>query len=232
MKLLDTNANPGNLKIRKTQKASFKRRFAGLSLYPDPIICAGSKAAMCMSGCLKLAGRGRFENVQDARQAKTDFYHTDRIAFIDQLVDELAKFDRLCVRQGVKGTVRLNVLSDIAWEDYYIPERFPDLDFYDYTKRAKRLFHVPKNYRLMFSASGAPGYAKQMELGLSAGVPVSFVYRGKCPDVLFGRRVIDGDASDWVNANAGNVALALKAKGPAKNDTGSFVYDFDTIARG
>lgn len=232
MKLLDTNANPGNLKIAKTQKASFKRRFAGLSLFPDPIICAGSKAAGCMKACLKLAGRGRFENVQDARQAKTDFYHTDRIAFIDQLLAELSNFDRLCARQGVKGTVRLNVLSDIAWEDYYIPEQFPELDFYDYTKRAKRLFNVPGNYRLMFSASGEPAYKKQLELGLSAGVPVSFVYRGKCPDVMFGRRVIDGDASDWINANAGPVALALKAKGPAKKDAGSFVYDFDTIARG
>lgn len=232
MKLLDTNANPGNLKIAKTQKASFKRRFAGLSLFPDPIICAGSKAAQCMDPCLKLAGRGRFENVQDARQAKTELWHVDRFGFLDQLIDELAKFDRLCLRHGVTGTVRLNVLSDIAWEDYAIPQRFPDLDFYDYTKRAKRLGNTPENYRLMFSASGAPGYQKQMEMGLAAGVPVSFVYRGKCPEILFGRRVIDGDASDWVNANAGPVALALKAKGPAKNDTGSFVYDFDTIARG
>jgi len=232
VKLLDTNANPGNLKIAKTQKASFNRRFAGLSLFPDPIICAGSKAAQCMSGCLKLAGRGRFGNVQDARQAKTDLWHSDRFAFLDQLIDELAKFDRLCLRQGVTGTVRLNVLSDIAWEDYGIPQRFPDLDFYDYTKRAKRLGNTPENYRLMFSASGAPSYQKQMQIGLAAGVPVSFVYRGKCPEILFGRRVIDGDASDWVNANAGPVALALKAKGPAKNDTGSFVYDFDTIARG
>lgn len=232
MRLLDTNATPGNLKIAKTQKASFKRRFAGLSLFPDPIICAGSKAAMCMDGCLKLAGRGRFENVQDARQAKTEFWHADRFAFLEQLIDELGKFDRLCARQGVTGTVRLNVLSDIAFEDYGIPQRFPDLDFYDYTKRAKRLNNTPDNYRLMFSASGAPTYQKQMKIGLAAGVPVSFVYRGKCPDVMFGRRVIDGDASDWVNANAGPVALALKAKGPAKNDTGSFVYDFDTIARG
>lgn len=232
MKLLDTNATPGNMKMAKTQSSAAGRRFASLSLYPDLILCPGSKAAGCMDGCLKLAGRGRFENVQDARQRKTDFYHSDRVAFIDQLVGELEKFDRLCVRQGVKGTVRLNVLSDVTWEDYFVPQRFPNLDFYDYTKRAARLGRTPENYKLMFSASNEPKYARQMAIGLSAAVPVSFVYRGPRPLEMFGRPVIDGDASDWVNVNAGSVALALTAKGPGKKDRGQFVYDFDTLARG
>lgn len=232
MKLLDTNATPGNMKMAKTQSSAAGRRFASLSLFPDLVLCPGSKAAGCMDGCLKLAGRGRFENVQDARQRKTDFYHSDRVAFIDQLVEELARFDRLCVRQRVKGTVRLNVLSDVTWEDYFVPQRFPNLDFYDYTKRATRLGKTPDNYKLMFSASNEPKYARQMQIGLSAAVPVSFVYRGPKPSTMFGRPVIDGDASDWTNVNAGNVALALTAKGPGKKDRGQFVYDFNTLARG
>lgn len=229
MKLLDTNANPGNMKMAKTQKSAAGRRFASLSLYPDPIICPGSKAAGCMDGCLKLAGRGRFENVQDARKAKTEYWHVDRIGFLDQLNLELERFASLCSRQGLIGTVRLNVLSDIEWESFNIPQNFPGLTFYDYTKRARRLGNTPDNYSLMFSASNEPGYQKQMAIGLASRVPVSFVYRGSRPDVMFGRRVIDGDASDWVNVNAGLVSLALKAKGPAKKDRGSFVYDFNTI---
>lgn len=232
LKLLDTNANPGNMKMAKTQRATENRRFASLSLFPDNTICPGSKAAGCMDGCLKLAGRGRFENVQDARKRKTRLYHDHRELFMDILSDELGKFSKLCHRMRKTGTVRLNVLSDIAFEDYGIPQRFPELDFYDYTKRAARLNKILDNYRLMFSASNEPKYQKQMAIGLSAAVPVSFVYRGPCPSEMFGRPVIDGDASDWVNVNAGNVALALTAKGPAKGDAGSFVYDFNTIARG
>ena len=232
MKLLDTNATPGNMKMAKTQSSAAGRRFASLSLYPDLVLCPGSKAAGCMDGCLKLAGRGRFGNVQDARQRKTDYFHSDPLGFMSQLCDELARFESLCSRQGKRGTVRLNVLSDIAYEEYGIPQQFDGLDFYDYTKRAARLGKTPDNYKLMFSASNEPKYARQMAIGLSAAVPVSFVYRGPRPSEMFGRPVIDGDASDWVNVNAGNVALALTAKGPGKKDRGQFVYDFNTLARG
>ena len=167
LKLLDTNANPGNMKMAKTQRATENRRFASLSLFPDNSICPGSKAAGCMDGCLKLAGRGRFENVQDARQRKTEYFHADPSGFMAQLCDELQRFQRLCSRQGKRGTVRLNVLSDIAFEEYGIPQQFNTLDFYDYTKRAARLNKTPDNYRLMFSASNEPKYHKQMAIGLA-----------------------------------------------------------------
>ena len=94
MKLLSINAS--NTKIAKTQKGEkIPTRLASLSLYPDDIICAGSKAAKCQDGCLVSAGRGRFDNVANARRAKTAFFHADQSGFIDQLKKELANFDKL-----------------------------------------------------------------------------------------------------------------------------------------
>ena len=136
MKLLDTRG--GNTKLKKTG-ASAPFRYAGLSLYPDPVLCPGSKAAGCMADCLAEQGRGRFASVRDARQNKAEFFHTDRSGFLDQLRRELLNFQRVCDRSGERGAVRLNVLSDVPWERLGIPQAFPGLLFVDYCKTATRL---------------------------------------------------------------------------------------------
>ena len=128
----------------------------------------------------------------------------------------------------MQGVVRLNVLSDIPWERHGIPQSFPGLFFYDYTKRADRLGigKTPANYRLMFSYSGRPQYRKQVEMAKCFDNPIAVVYKnGEMPERLFGRPVIDGDQSDLWNVQAGKVIVALKAKGPAKKDESGFVLD-------
>lgn len=230
MKLLSINAS--NTKIAKTQKGEkIPTRLASLSLYPDDIICAGSKAAKCQDGCLVSAGRGRFDNVANARRAKTAYFHADQSGFIDQLKKELTNFDKLCKRQNVRGVVRLNTISDIAWENYEIPQSFSDLTFYDYSKRVKRIGNTPSNYSLMFSYSGAPSYKKQVEQ-MPAGYPMAVVFRGELPTDFMGRKVIDGDISDLDNLRAGHVVVGLRAKGKAKKDTTGFVVDSNLIAIG
>ncbi|MGB2401531.1 MAG: GP88 family protein [Porticoccaceae bacterium] len=230
MKLLSINAS--NTKIAKTQNGEkIPTRLASLSLYPDDIICAGSKAAKCQEGCLVSAGRGRFDNVANARRAKTAFFHADQTAFMDQLKKELSNFDKLCKRQNVRGVVRLNTISDIAYEQFGIPQSFPDLDFYDYTKRVNRIGKTPDNYKLMFSYSGAVTFRNQVAK-MPAGYPMAVVFRGELPTEFMGRKVIDGDVSDLDNLRAGHVVVGLRAKGKAKKDTTGFVVDSNLIALG
>ena len=230
MKLLSINAS--NTKIAKTQKGEKRpTRLASLSLYPDNIICPGSIAAKCQDGCLISAGRGRFDNVANARRAKTEYFHNDQAGFLAQLRKELANFDKLCKRQGVRGVVRLNTISDIAWENHDIPQSFPDLKFYDYTKRVKRIGKTPTNYGLMFSYSGAPSYKKQVEQ-MPAGYPMAVVFRDSLPTHFMGRPVIDGDKSDLDNLRSGHSVVGLLAKGKAKKDTTGFVVDSNLIAVG
>ena len=236
MKLLNTTAS--NTKIKKTQNKPnnyFGKpiRMASLSMLPDHIICAGSKAANCMDLCLKDAGLAAvYDSVNIARQAKTDYWHADQAGFLDQLTRELTNFKKLCAKQNVQGVVRLNVLSDIPWEKHGIPQQFPELFFYDYTKQAKRLAgNLPANYRLMFSYSDRPQYQKQVAAALPTGVPIAVVFKNGMPSEYLDRPVVDGDQSDILNVLAGRVVIGLKAKGPAKKDTGGFVVDSNLIAR-
>ena len=235
MKLLDTRAT--NTKVKKTQKkptSHFAKpiRMASLSMMPDHIICAGSKAANCMDLCLKDAGLAAvYDSVNIARQAKTDYWHADQSGFLAQLTRELANFRKLCDKQGMQGVVRLNVLSDIPFEKHGIPQQFPDLFFYDYTKQAKRLGNTPDNYRLMFSYSDRPQYQKQVSAALPTGVPIAVVFKNSMPTEYLGRRVIDGDLSDLDNVMAGPVVVGLTAKGPALHDDSGFVVDGNIILR-
>lgn len=234
MKLLDTSKTLGNTKARKTNRDD-SIRMATLTMHPDDVVCAGAKAAGCMDDCLKDAGLGSvYPSINQARQARTDYWHNEQERFLIQLSRELENFSRLCAKQRVQGVVRLNVMSDISWEDYDVPQSFPELQFYDYTKKARR-FHgqrQPDNYRLMFSYSGAKHYQSQVQSFLKSysDAPMAVVFRNKnFPWTFMGREVINGDNSDWVNVNHRGVVVGLVAKGPAKTNTNGFVVENDVI---
>ncbi len=222
MKLLDTRG--GNTKLKKTG-ASAPFRYAGLSLYPDNILCAGAKAAGCMVPCLVEQGRGVFPKVREARQTKAQFFHNDQPAFLDQLHRELDNFEKLCQRTGERGAVRLNVFSDVKWERYGIPQAHPELLFVDYSKQAARLGKTPENYKLIFSYSGRPEYRNQNRRAFQTDAPVAVVFRGGFPRMFRGRPVIDGDRDDIANAFATGQIVGLTPKGSARHDRSGFVVD-------
>ena len=222
MQLLDTRgANP---KLKKTGAAA-PFRYAGLSLYPDNILCAGAKAAGCMVPCLVEQGRGVFPNVREARQTKAQFFHDDQAAFLDQLHRELNNFAKLCHRNGERGAVRLNVFSDVCWERYGIPQAHPELLFVDYCKEVGRLGKTPENYKLIFSYSGRRQYHNQNRRAFRTNYPVAVVFRGGLPRMFRGRLVIDGDRDDIANAYAIGQIVGLRAKGSARQDCSGFVVD-------
>ena len=232
MKLLNTNG--GNTKVNKSMKSKLGTdliRIASLSMMPDLILCPASEIAGCDKVCLQTTGRGRFSNVKASRQAKTDWWHSDREGFLTQLKREMHNFIRTCKKQGVRPVFRLNTISDIAWETYLdLDGEFGDAYFYDYTKRAKRLGNTPQNYDLMFSFSSKLAYANQVLSALKTDVPIAVVFKGRIPDTFLGRPCINGDASDIVNVQAGRVVIGLLAKGDAKHDDSGFAVDPDLIA--
>lgn len=235
MKLLSVDSNS---KLAKTNaKVGAGHLYAGLSMMPDNLLCPGSKAAGCMTGCLKSAGRGRFSNVALARQRKTDWFHYNRDAFVQQLVKDLESLLKRARKQGKKARVRLNVLSDVAWESVPceregvrlkgIPQAFPEIEFYDYTKRADRLGKTPFNYHLTFSYSGVPTYKKQVAKALDTDANMAVVFHVKknqpLPKRWAGKIVIDGDEHDARLDDPMNVIVGLRAKGQAIKDTSGFV---------
>jgi hypothetical protein len=227
MKLLDTSG--GNTKIAKTNKEA-SIRYAGLSLMPTPELCPNSKAAGCFDGCLKFAGRGKMSNVKAGRLRKTNWLMSDTKGFMAQLRKELSNFEKLCIRNGQQPVVRLNTISDFNWRD--VKADFPRIIFLDYTKVANRIKRKLPNERYVFSYSGEPKFQPEVEraLALPDQPPIAVVFKGDFPKTFLGRPVIDGDKSDWVNANTKGVIVGLTAKGDLAKSQGLFAVDTNLIS--
>jgi hypothetical protein len=80
----------------------------------------------CKKSCLYSAGRGKFNNVQQARINKAKFWGYDRKQFYIQLTEEILKIDTVAKRKNKDIAIRLNGTSDIAWEnvDFTIEPEF------------------------------------------------------------------------------------------------------------
>jgi hypothetical protein len=202
-------------------------------LIPDDQLCPTSKLAGCQEACLVSAGRGKFHNVRDARQRKTDAFKADPVAFVDQLKDDVARFIRKCDKAGKKPLVRLNGTSDIAWENYpgsdgvTLFDAFPHIQFADYTKLPNR--KVPANYHLTVSYSEAN--AKYAAKCAKSDKNLAVVFKHALPKTFLGRPVIDGDKHDARPDDPKNVIVGLLAKGSAKNDKTGFVIDDSILAK-
>ena len=213
-----------NTKLKKSSGGKYS--VAGLSLMPSLKFCPMSIKAGCFDLCLKSAGRGRFNNVVNARNNKSNFYNNDYDLFIILLKYELELHVMNCKKNNVNPSARLNVLSDIPWEKTDIFNTFKEIYFYDYTKRANRIeaCNSIENYKLMFSYSGRDAYLNQVSKALDFSNPIAVVFRKTFPKFFLGRPVFNGDLSDIDNSTKYGHVIALKAKGSlAKNSFNDFV---------
>lgn len=68
----------------------------------------------CRDACLNTAGRASiFPAILEARVRKTRWFHSDREAFIAQLIKEIQSFVKSANRKGMKACVRLNGTSEL-----------------------------------------------------------------------------------------------------------------------
>jgi hypothetical protein len=179
------------------------------------------------------AGRGKFHNVRDARQRKTDAFKADPVAFVDQLKDDVTRFIRKCEKAGKKPLVRLNGTSDIPWENYpgsdgvTLFDAFPHITWADYTKLPNR--KVPANYHLTVSYSEAN--AKYAAKCAKSDKNLAVVFKHALPETFLGRPVIDGDKHDARCDDPKGVVVGLLAKGEARNTKNGFVIDDSILAK-
>lgn len=266
----------GNPKIEKSVKFGYLT--AVLHLAPGTLsgynVCPKATAG-CLAACLNTAGRGgivagnggrlqaaeiasgqRTNIIQAARIRRTRLYFSARAHFMSTLGADIAKLIKLAAAHGLKPAVRLNGTSDIPWERVpfihrsSIIEVFPQVQFYDYTKRPNRR-DLPANYTLTFSL--AEGNDDDAYWATRSGMNVAAVFH-KVPasyrlpatrdrlDVHTGASlqttsdgvtqwvgnvrefpVIDGDEHDLRFLDRQGVIVGLKAKGNAKRDASGFV---------
>ena len=201
-------------------------------LYLAPVTVAGLgnvcpfASEGCKLGCLYSAGRGAFTNVQKARIRKTRLFFEAFDTFKEQLLQDIQRFQEGCAKEGTQPCVRLNGTSDISWERLGIPQAFPSLQFYDYTKSPLRALQfakgaLPSNYHITFSRSET-NEAQAFQI-LKAGGNSAFVFSGSIPHTFNGFEVWSGDESDLRFRDPQGVIIGLIAKGKAKKDRTGFV---------
>ena len=225
MKLFTT----GNPKLMKGEK----KGYLSFVLHLAPADLSGKNTCPkategCKMACLNTAGRGGIFKkgestnvIQQARIRKTKMFFENREQFLADLESDIRAGIKQAQKQGLTPAFRLNGTSDISWEKYGIIEKFPEVQFYDYTKiRGRKVSHLP-NYHLTFSR--ADGNEMDARLASSAGMNVAVVFKKELPDTYFGKKVINGDDTDLRFLDEKNVIVGLKAKGKAKKDTSGFV---------
>jgi hypothetical protein len=223
-----------NTKIKKGETSGFKT--AGIHLAPHKLsgynTCLAASNG-CAAACLNTAGMGVYSTVQAARIKKTKAFFEDRNGFMVSLIKEIKAMIKKSNKLGLTPAFRLNLTSDIAWENIKhegmnIMEMFPDVTFYDYTKIPKRMLQftrgeLPKNYHLTFSRS--ENNQIHVDIVMAFGGNVAVVFRGKLPNTYKGKKVIDGDINDLRFLDPKGIVVGLVEKGRAKKDASGFVVE-------
>lgn len=197
----------------------------------------GDASAGCIALCLGWfsghAAIGESNNVRDSRIAKTRRFMHDRKAYLQDIVHSIELLQSTAAARRVKLCVRLNGSSDIPWESIKLAdgrsllERFPDVQFVDYTKSAKRALRhaageMPANYNLTFSRSEVN--ESDARAVLAAGGNVAVVSVLERPAEYLGAPTIDGDLHDLRHLDPRGVVVWLSPKGAkAKKDSSGFV---------
>jgi len=207
----------------KTVKGQ-KKKFVTAILYMSPFtqnskgvnLCPMASNG-CASACLFESGFGGiYTNVKQGRIEKTEFYLSNRIAFLDKLVVEITKLEKKFIGSEFTLAIRLNGTTDISYEKQItsngktIFDTFKNIQFYDYTKNYTRFRKVlPNNYHLTFSRSEINNDIA-MDL-LSKGQNVAMVF-DKLPETYLGYKVVNGDETDLRFLDEKNVVVGLKYK--------------------
>jgi hypothetical protein len=243
MKLLSVG-NPKTLKGMKEGYNTFILHLAPASLSGYNTCPKATEG--CKTACLNTAGRGgMFKKgestnvIQKARIRKTKMFYENRNEFFNLLVKDITLAIKQSEKKGLIPVFRLNGTSDISFEKYgftiaydgytidyaNIFERFPNVQFYDYTKVLGRKVNGIKNYQLTFSA--ADGNDIDVMKAITQGYNIATVFGIKktlpMPEYYNGLPVFNGDESDLRFLDPKGVVVGLYAKGKAKKDESGFV---------
>lgn len=234
----------GNAKIVKGEELGYVTKgihFAPAQLSGFEVCQWRSKG--CTASCLNTAGRGQMNSIQQSRIAKTKLFFDKQFDFLAKLSKEISSSIKSATKKGMNSVFRLNLTSDIAWESVFfneeepktIFEKFPSIQFYDYTKSFKRMCSFldkpfikgeakfPSNYHLTFSRSEHND--SKCEMVLEMGGNVAVVFRNQLPKTWKGYKVVNGDANDLRFLDKQGVVVGLIEKGMAKKDATGFVQE-------
>lgn len=208
MKLLSTSA-----KLEKSQNDEWLNVVLYLEPTVDKSICLGASKG-CKASCLVNSGMMRLPAQTKARIERTRLYLDNPEQFKAQLIKELSSKLKSAQKQGKRLAARLNGTSDLDWTKIY--KLFPDIQFYEYTKRVQLVdrFSALDNVHVTLSRTEKTN-PERIKLIASSGLNVAVVFNDKMqlPKSYLGLKVIDGDKHDRRFEDEQGVIIGLKLKG-------------------
>jgi hypothetical protein len=204
----------------------------------------------CLKDCIYHTGNARFDNVHMAREMRTSrlFHPETKATTMLEIETDIERLISLCKEilrfHGVQlqPVIRLNGTTDINWakEAASLHEKFPHIQFYDYTKVPKYMDMYlsgqnpytgkpfSPNYHVTFSRSetNRAEALKYLEMGGNVAIvfdktPETLTYHGKT------YRVVDGDRHDLrflddvegMKQSGEGLVIGLKYKRPSKTES-------------
>ena len=215
MKLTNRLFTVENKKISKAKDFGYLQ--IGLHLVPYNIsgynVCKFATKS-CKEVCLNFSGNGGLSKVQQSRLNKTKYFFEDRDNFMRLLDAEIYFYKKLATIDNKKLCVRLNLTSDIDFQQIYIDdktlfEKHSDIQFLDYTKDYNRISFF-NNYDLIYSYDQVR-HKKALDI-LKRGDKLAVVFEKEKPKLFEGFNVVDGDIHDLIFLQPKNSVLGLKYK--------------------
>ena len=215
-------------KMAKGEKFGYKTAILHLAPYDlsGKNVCPKASKE-CAAACLNTSGRGQMGSVQKARLNKTNYFWTNKNAFLQDLSREIQLLKNRAKNQGFKFAVRLNGTSDLAWHKFKVDgggtlhQLHPDVQFYEYTKVLNYLDHDHHNLNVTFSDSGRND--SDINAAIKSGHNVAVVFQDKLPKKWLDRCVINGDLHDLRFKDPSGVIVGLVAKGQGRKINNRFI---------
>lgn len=174
-------------------------------------------------------GLGQMPMQQAARIKKTRAYFERKAEFEMQLEKEIQNFVTWTVnKRGRVPAIRLNGTSDLPALALKFARKFPNVQFYDFTKVFKTLTRadLPANYDLTFSRSETN--EREWRRALALGYKVSIVTDLTAQELQAYLKLpaetafVDGDETDLQFLHPAGAVIMLKPKGRAGKDKRGF----------
>ena len=249
----------------KSQEKGKKTRFELWNEYKQAknpekeVVTCTHASPSCLKDCIYHSGNARFDSVHAAREMRTSklFHPETKQNTMEDIEEDIMDLQYLCSklnsRYGKKlkeyfganfqfqPVIRLNGTTDINWskEAATLHEKFPKIQFYDYTKVPKYMDMYMSGYNNYTGQSFSPNYHLTFSRSetnrtealryLEMGGNVAIVF-DKIPETLTynGRtyRVIDGDRHDLrflddvegMKQEGEGLVIGLKYKRPMKTE--------------
>lgn len=169
----------------------------------------------------------RLDGMNQARAylvRKTVLFFRDREAFMLKLRKDLTRLDKRAQKLGKQLAVRLDGSSGLL-KYWYVNQKlqheFPSIKFYEYTKNLKLAVEGIEGVDLTFSHK--PDKPEETEIALNNNVRVAVAFLGNKEEVKKltewrGKKVVNGDSSDYRFLDPKGVIIGLSLKQTIKSD--------------